>query len=50
MMNAIDFSKWSKQQNNWLSIGNVLILKGKRKVGKSLFAQQLMTAAATGRT
>ncbi|MDR1139076.1 MAG: AAA family ATPase [Rickettsiales bacterium] len=58
MIDVVDFSKCVGllpkrefvPQNTWLTIGDVLLLKGKFKVGKSLFVQQLMTAVATGRT
>jgi hypothetical protein len=36
--------------NNWLARGNVLLLKAKFKVGKSLFAQQLMATVTTCRS
>ncbi|GFR11889.1 uncharacterized protein TNCT_218131 [Trichonephila clavata] len=56
MIKAIDFSKWNDltqkkdlPKNTWLSTEEVILLKGKFKTGKSLFAQQLMTAVATGR-
>lgn len=52
----IDLSKWvglppEKEfiVQDWLSVGNVSYLSGDFKVGKSLLAQQLMTAAATGK-
>ena len=58
MIKAIDFSKWNGlprkkeflSRKTWLSAGNVIFLKGKFNVGKSLFVQQLMTAVATGYT
>lgn len=52
MKKAIDLTKWCAPQfvvKDWLAIGNVSFLKGEREVGKSLLAQQLMTAVATGK-
>ncbi|APR98577.1 AAA family ATPase [Wolbachia endosymbiont of Folsomia candida] len=54
MKKAIDLSKWCAPQKefvveDWLSIGDVSVLKGEHEVGKSLLAQQLMTAVATGK-
>ncbi|APR99005.1 AAA family ATPase [Wolbachia endosymbiont of Folsomia candida] len=57
MLNAVDFSKWKNLspkkefvlRDKWLYTGNVSFLKGKPEAGKSLFAQQLITAVATGK-
>lgn len=52
----IDFSSWVDLPpekefivEDWLSVGDVSYLSGDSEVGKSLLAQQLMTAAATGK-
>jgi putative DNA primase/helicase len=54
MKKTIDLTKWCAPQKefivkDWLSVEDISFLKGERGVGKSLLAQQLMTAVATGK-
>lgn len=52
----VDLSKWVSSPpekefiiQDWLSVGDVTYLSGDFEVGKSLLAQQLMTATAPGK-
>lgn len=52
MKKAIDLAKWCAPQREFivkdlLSVEDISFLKGERGVGKSLLAQQLITAVAT---
>ncbi|APR99004.1 AAA family ATPase [Wolbachia endosymbiont of Folsomia candida] len=56
MINAIDILKWDNLPTekefivqDWLAVGEVSFLKGECEVGKSLLAQQLMTAVIIGK-
>lgn len=54
MKKTTDLSKWCAPEKefiveDWLSVGDISFLKGERGVGKSLLAQQLMTAVAIGK-